>query len=142
MKKLLFSTMVVLFFLANAGMAAAAADYIPPFDGQHQSMADGSSYFSGGVGITERAQLKDMTRDCNLKLVFDTRTGAYLSDVAVKIQDAKGRVLIDTVSRGPWFSVKLPAAEYRITATFGSHSDVQLIQLASKHQTCILSWTV
>lgn len=142
MNKFLFGTMAGLFLLANASMAAAAVDFIPPFDGQHQIMSNGSVYYSGGVGITEREQMKDMTRDCNLKLVFDTRTGAYLSAVNVKIQDAKGNVLIDTVSKGPWFSVKLPAADYRVTATFGNHRNVRLIQLARKHQTLILSWTV
>lgn len=45
-------------------------------------------------------------------------------------------------AKGPWFSVKLPAADYRVTATFGNHRNVRLIQLARKHQTLILSWTV
>ena len=142
MKKLILSTMAGLFILANAGAAAAAADFIPPFDGQHQSMSNGSAYYSGGVGITERQQMNGMTRNCNLKLVFDTHTGAYLSAVSVKISDAKGNVLVDAVSKGPWFSAKLPAADYRVSATFGNHTYVRSIQLTRKHQTVILSWAV
>ena len=147
MKKFLLSTMAGLFILVGVSMAsasttAASSEFIPPFDGQHQSMSKGSAYYSGGVGITERQQMKDMTRDCNLKLVFDTRTGAYLSDVNVKIQDAKGKVLIDTVSKGPWFSAKLPPADYRVTASFENHRNVQSIKLARKHHTFILSWAV
>ena len=147
MKKFMLSTMAGLFILAGASMAsasttAASSEFIPPFDGQHQSMSNGSAYYSGGVGITERQQMKDMTRNCNLKLVFDTRTGAYLSAVNVKIQDAKGKVLVDTVAKGPWFSAKLPAGNYRVTATFENHKFVRAIKLAQRSQTLILSWTV
>ena len=142
MKKYFFSSMAGLFILASASMAAAGGTFIPPFDGQHQSMSNGSAYYSGGVGITEREQMKDMTRDCNLKLVFDTRTGAYLSAINVKIQDAKGKVLIDTTSKGPWFSAKLPAADYRVTASFGNHNNVRSVRLAHRHQTLIMSWVV
>jgi len=142
MKTFLFSTMAGLFILASASMAAASSEFIPPFDGQHQSMSNGSTYYSGGVGITERQQMKDMTRNCNLKLVFDTRTGAYLSAVNVKIQDAKGKVLVNTVAKGPWFSAKLPPADYRVTTSFGNRRYVRSIKLARKHQTFFLSWTV
>jgi hypothetical protein len=142
MKKSLFCTMAGILLLANTTMAAASGDFIPPFDGQHQDMSNGSGYYSGGVGITEREQMKDMTQGCNLKLVFDTQTGAYLSAVNVKIQDAKGNVLIDTVSVGPWFTAKLPAADYRITASFANRRNVRTIQLAHKPRTIILSWTV
>jgi hypothetical protein len=142
MKKLIFTTMAGVFFLANVGAAGAAVDYIPPFDGQHQILTNDSAFYSGGVGITEREQMQNMTRNCNLKLVFDTHTGSYLADVNVKVQDVNGHVLIDTVSNGPWFSAKLPAGNYRVTATFENHKYVRAIKLAQKRQTFILSWTV
>jgi hypothetical protein len=142
MKKLIFAAMAGIFFLASVGAAAAAVDFIPPFDGQHQVISSDSAFYSGGVGITERQQMKDMTRDCNLKLVFDTHTGSYLADVNVKVQDAKGHVLIDTVANGPWFSAKLPAGNYRVTATFENHKYVRAIKLAQRSRTLILSWTV
>lgn len=142
MKKYMFSAMAGLFFLLSAGAAAAAVNFIPPFDGQHKIVAKGEAYYSGGVGITERRQMADMTRNCNLKLVFDTNTGAYLSAVAVKIQDAKGKVIIDTVSQGPWFSAKLPPAAYRITTVFGNHKYTRNVTLAQKPKTLILSWAV
>jgi hypothetical protein len=142
MKKFMLITMTGLFFLANVGAALATVTYIPPFDGQHQIISNGSAFYSGGVGITERQEMNDMTRNCNLKLVFDTHTGAYLSAVNVRVQDTKGNVLINAVSKGPWFSAKLPAGTYRVTATFGSHPYVRSIKLARRERTFILSWTV
>jgi hypothetical protein len=141
MKKIIFTTMAGLFFLANVGAAGAAVNFIPPFDGQHQIISNSSSFYSGGVGITEREQMKAMTQDCNLKLVFDTHTGAYLSNVNVRVQDAKGQTLISTVSNGPWFSAKLPAGNYRVTATFENYKYIRSINLAQRPQTLVLSWT-
>lgn len=141
MKKLILSTLAGLFLLATAGTAAASVPFIPPFDGQHKILNNSEAYYSGGVGITERNQMQDLTKGFNLKLVFDTTKGDYLSSVAVKIQDAKGNVLIDTVSRGPWFSAKLPAADYQVTAKYGDHTYVRHITLTQKLRTYILSWT-
>jgi hypothetical protein len=141
MKKLLFTTMAGLFFLVAAGVAAAGVNFIPPFAGQHQMVTQSEVYYSGGVGITERQQMQAMTKGCNLKLVFDTKSGDYLSSVAIKILDAKGNVLIHTVSQGPWFSAKLPAATYRVMATFKNHQFTRYVTLGKKPQALILSWT-
>jgi len=142
MKKFILSTMASLFFLANVGAAAAAVPFIPPFDGQHKILAGNEAYYDGGVGITERQQMADLTKDYNLKLVFDTTSGAYISSVAVQIADAKGNILIDTVSQGPWFSAKLPAADYRITATFENRHYTRKVALTQKPRTLIMSWPV
>lgn len=141
MRKLVLTAMTGLFFLVNAGAAAAGATYIPPFEGQHQILAKSEAFYSGGVGITERQQMQAMTKNCNLKLVFDTKSGDYLSSVAVKIVDAKGNVLINTVSRGPWFSAELPAASYRVIATFDNHQFARHVILTKKTQALILSWS-
>ena len=142
MKKIILTATTVLFFLANAGAALAAVDYIPPFDGQHQSLANGVTYYSGGVGITERKQMEDMTKGYNLKLVFDNKSGDYLAGVAVTIRDAKGHVIIDTVSQGPWFSAKLPAGNYQVTTLFDHHERVQKVVVTQKPQSLTLSWNV
>jgi NADPH:quinone reductase-like Zn-dependent oxidoreductase len=143
MKKfLLTTTMASIFFLANIGAAAAAAAFIPPFEGQQRIVSKAEAYYSGGVGISERQQMQEMTKDCNLKLVFDTKHGDYLSAVAVKIVDARGRVLINAVSQGPLFSAELPAASYQVIATFDNHSFTRHVTLTRKAQTLILSWSV
>ncbi len=51
-------------------------------------------------------------------------------------------MLIDTVSKGPWFSAKLPAADYRVTATYSNHSYVRHITLTDRFRVYILNWSV
>ncbi|MGD0961516.1 MAG: carboxypeptidase-like regulatory domain-containing protein, partial [Methylomonas sp.] len=53
----------------------------------------------------------------NLRLLFSMKgTGEYLSDVKVRIEDAKGAVYLETVSDGPMLFVKLKPGRYNVTA--------------------------
>ncbi len=142
MKKLIVTATTALFFMASAGAAMATADFIPPFDGQHQSLANGVDYYSGGVGITERQQMQKMTSGDNLKLIFDAKSGNYIAGVAVTIEDAKGTVVIDTIANGPWFSAKLPAGTYRVVTRFDHHQMVRTVSVSQKPTDLILSWKV
>jgi hypothetical protein len=54
----------------------------------------------------------------NLRLQFVQQgSGEYLAGVQIRIADAKGRTVVDTVASGPWFYAQLPAGEYAVTAT-------------------------
>ena len=77
------------------------------------------SYVSGGIGMESRARLDSLSRDFNLKLVFASTSGEYLSGVRVTVADAAGRTLLDATSEGPWFLAKLAAGSYQIVATSG-----------------------
>lgn len=78
---------------------------------------NGIRYVSGGVGMTQQEALKAMRKDYNLLLTFAVKkSGAYLADVQVRIQDAKGKNVLEAVSSGPFFYAKLPQGRYRITA--------------------------
>lgn len=81
--------------------------------------AGGLPYVSGGVGQESLQDLGARAREFNLKLVFATKSGAYLSDVGVAIADAKGKKLLDATSEGPWFLTKLPRGNYRVVASYG-----------------------
>jgi hypothetical protein len=146
MKKLFSGLLAGLFLAASAGVASAAAIYVPPFTGHEKVLKDGAAYLSGGVGINERAQMKHLVKNYAVKLIFDVDSGsypgAYLSAVRVKIQKAGGRVLLDAVSNGPWFFAKLPAGRYLVTAVFNGRKHVQGITVAPHQQVhrVILSW--
>lgn len=78
---------------------------------------NGISYVSGGIGEAQQQELKAMRKDYNLLLTFAIeKSGEYLADVKVRIQDAKGKKVLETVSPGPLFYAKLPQGKYRITA--------------------------
>lgn len=79
----------------------------------------GLPYVSGGVAEESRQELSAHAREFNLKLIFATKSGAYLSNVGVAIADAKGKKLLDATSEGPWFLTKLPRGNYRVVASYG-----------------------
>lgn len=130
MRKLIVTAMTALFFMASAGAATAAKDFIPPFDGVHQSLANSVTYYSGGVGITERQLMQQMTSGNNLNLIFDAKSGNYIAGVAVTIEDAKGTLVIDTIAKGPWFSAKFPAGTYRVVARFDHHQMIRTVAVS------------
>lgn len=50
------------------------------------------------------------------RLVFYQANGAWRSSVDVQVRDAAGRPLVDTVARGPWLVLQLPAGDYVVDA--------------------------
>lgn len=142
MKKMIISMVVGCFILAGGVASASANGYIPPFGGQQKTLQNGVAYLSGGVGTSERAQMTRMDQSYNLRLVFDVGSGAYLSNVAVKIQDMHGKTLVDTVSSGPWFCAKLPAGQYRVTTYFDGQQELRNVDLGRNPRTIIEVWTL
>lgn len=87
---------------------------------------DGITYVSGGSGLEERQALDEVAGDYNLKLVFAEKgSGAYLADVKLSIMSVKGQKILEAVSDGPWFFVKLAPGRYRISAESEGQIQVQ-----------------
>ncbi len=76
----------------------------------------GISYMTGGVGLEEREAMKKEARNYNLWLEFAISAGNYLSGVKVRIKDAKGNVVLEEKSTGPWLLASLPEGKYLINA--------------------------
>ena len=86
----------------------------------------GITYVSGGNGMEERQALNDVAGDYNLKLVFAEKgSGAYVADVKLSIMNMKGQKILEAVSDGPWFFVKLAPGRYKISAEAEGQSQVQ-----------------
>src|SRR5262245_64716920 len=62
----------------------------------------GIPYLSGGIGEEEREMLRRLAHDYNVQLIFAAKEGHYLSEVHVRIMDARDRTVLDAVSAGPW----------------------------------------
>lgn len=111
---------------AHAASAAAAG-------GQGQVL-------SGGVGSAERDRLAEQARGYELKLVFTTQKGAYLADVPVQISDAKGSVVVDAVSQGPWMFVDLPGGSYTVKATYEGKTESRKVSVGKSQKTVQFRW--
>lgn len=90
---------------------------VPPAGSQSgEASAHGVSVLSGGVGQDAQEAMRRAAADYNVHLLFATRQGAYLANVAYSISDQQGKQLAAGTSDGPWLYVKLPPGRYQLTA--------------------------
>ena len=95
----------------------------------------GVPYVSGGIGLDERETLRAIGKKYNLHLNFALAQGNYVSDVEVQIADAAGQTVVEAISQGPWFLIKLPAGTYHIRAQMHGQSLEQVVQVSQLGQT-------
>lgn len=102
--------------MAIAGVLSTAQAGMPAV--QHQGSVE---YVSGGIGIDESEALKAAASNYPLALTFAAQRSGnadYVADVAVAIRDAQGRNVLQATAEGPYMLVRLPAGNYRISATY------------------------
>ena len=81
------------------------------------------SYLSGGIGADETAAIKAETSRYALTLLFAAKSSgsvndAYLASVPVTIHDARGGLVLDTVTEGPYLLVNLAPGSYKVGARY------------------------
>jgi hypothetical protein len=113
-KRHLVATAFAALTLMGAGTMAAHAE-LPAV--QRQGNVE---FVTGGIGQSESDSMKAAEKNYPLSLVFAKRMqgeNAYASDVPVTIKDSKGTTVLKTTTTGPFLLVKLPAGQYKISAT-------------------------
>lgn len=125
-------------------LLAASVLLVPPASAKSEEVVrapSGVTYVTGGVSSEAVDLLKSMEKDFDLKLVFASASGAYLSDVKVTIADASGHVVLDVTSEGPVLMAKVPAGNYRVDANFSGHPESRQITVtANKLVTVDFRW--
>jgi hypothetical protein len=97
---------------------------------------NGIPYLSGGVGKDEADSMRALATGYNLHLTFASQQGGeYLSDVKVTVRNAKGQVVLDTVSGGPMLMATLPAGRYRVTVESQGKAVTKSVNLSTKSGT-------
>ncbi|MBX3604944.1 MAG: hypothetical protein KF788_06720, partial [Piscinibacter sp.] len=84
-----------------------------------------ASFVSGGVSLQSSQAFKRAFRDYPLVIqLFEQDHGhdVYTADARVRIVDAQGRQVLEERADGPFMLVRLPAGEYRVSATLGGRS--------------------
>jgi len=115
MKKYINILFCVILLISGCATSQTTGDTSAPSGGKGEYK--GISYISGGIGLDERERLTNMGKNYSLKLVFAVKSREYLSDVRVKIQDNRGKKVLDAVSEGPWFYADLPTGKYTVSAS-------------------------
>ena len=133
MNQRIIATLSFLLFTIGLGTSSLAAVLAPT---QLESKTEnGIRYMSGGIGEEEQEMLSALGQNDDLKLVFATKEGNYLSDVAVVIKDGSGNRVLAAVAEGPWFYTDLPTGKYLISATIQGETHQQMVHVNSGKQT-------
>lgn len=115
----------------------------------HQKIPDDICYISGGIGDDEVRELKSVAKGFLLEIVFvqkantedNNRIEEYLASVKLQIKDAKGNVVVETETDGPFFLADLPPGKYKITAEHDEVVKSDWVRIdAKKHQRTVFLW--
>lgn len=107
----------------------------------HQNEA--VSFVSGGVGEEERQEIMNLARAYPLEFLFAARgsPNEYLADVKVQIRDMDGRIIMETISQGPFLLVKVPPGRYFVRADYEGTIKQQSVRVTGGHpQRTVFIW--
>lgn len=107
---------------------AAGSDGVLPAV-QH---ANGVDFVTGGVGLDESTAFKREARHWPLSLEFIGGERNYVSDVAVRITDAKGGTAFEGKSDGPYMLVRLRPGRYTVHVNYDGHEQTKSISVGAK----------
>jgi len=88
-------------------------------------------YMSGGVGEQERAAMRAMGGNYNLKIANTLPDGSYVGNVDVTITDGRGTPILNTTTQGPLFYATLPAGQYTVAARANGQTVQRTIQVGA-----------
>lgn len=84
----------------------------------------------GGIGEDERFDMALQRADYNLRMTFAVRrSGHFVADVEVRVEDTAGRPLVRVSSDGPWLFVRVPPGRLRVRATYAGSEQVRAVRV-------------
>ena len=103
------------------------------------------TYVTGGVGEQHEQAMEAVRKDYPLSMLFirkDKPRNAYLADIAVTIKDAKGKVVLEATSDGPFLYVKIPPGRYTVSATHEGNTRTAQVYVPRKgHKNMVFEWS-
>ena len=119
-----------LLILSTAATFAVSTPYAAAQSVQDGRTAQDRRFIAGGIGLDESEQMKSMARDFTLSITVAEKSGAYLADSHVKIQDARGKMILDTQLDAPYLLVDLAPGKYNVEATLQGKKQQQSVDIA------------
>ena len=99
------------------------------------------AFVSGGVGDEEQQALKAMIGRFNLKLTMALTNGEFVSDATVRIRDAQGQVVLDTIADGPLLFAQLKPGTYTVSCSLDGKDIQKTAHLTNgKRQQLVFTW--
>ena len=85
--------------------------------------SNGVTYINGGISDEETAELKAKSGNYNLHVMLSAPNGEYISDVRLRILDARGASLISVDDAGPYLYAQLKPGTYTLETSTNGESD-------------------
>lgn len=122
---------------ATATAPAIAQDGVslPPVLSQ-----DGVSYMTGGIGSDESEAFRGQSGHWPLTLQFSTRSGQFLADVHVRVENAGHRIVLDAESTGPYMLVRLKPGQYIVYARYSDIEQKKSVMVGSVPVSASFRW--
>ena len=120
---------LVLLTVSLFASTAIAGDAAPPV----QTSAAGIKYVVGGVGADERKAMRSKY-PFKLRVEHATQDGSYSSGMHIRINNAQGQELLETLIDGPWLLFDLPAGKYSLTVLNNQREYSRTITLGNEVQ--------
>jgi hypothetical protein len=99
---------------------------------EHGQTLRGEPFLAGGIGQEEVAAMRLARPGYGLSVITAARgTGAYVSDVHLRILDGEGQLVFDRVVPGPWLLVALPPGRYALEASRGGEVHKATVTVAA-----------
>ena len=136
-KILLFviSTVIALYFVPLTASAETVA-------GPQTGIRNGISFMTGGVSKGERADMEEMSRDFNIKVVLAATSGSYLAKIPITIHDDKGKQVLEVEVEGPWFYARLPEGRFTIKAVYQGREKQKTVRIEPGLELVMFHWNV
>ena len=99
-----------------------------------QTSPSGIEYVSGGIGDARQEGMEALRKDFSLRLTFARpKSGDYVVDVKVTIENSKHEKVLDVVSGGPMLFANLPGGKYTVTADAEGHPQTKTATISKGH---------
>jgi hypothetical protein len=103
--------------------------------------AQAQTFRCGGIGQAEQDQFKAEAAQHDAMLTFALSTGAYVSDVDVRITDKAGKAVVEGRCGGPLMLVDLPGkGTYQVSATYEGKAQKKNLAVAGKPARATFTW--
>ena len=88
-------------------------------------------FIAGGIGLDQSEQMKATARDFPLSITVAAKSGAYLADSRIRIDDAQGKMVLDTQLNAPYLLVDLSPGKYSVEATVQGSKQQRSVDIAA-----------
>ena len=154
MVKIHATSLAVLVFLLGGGLSlpanaqqtfgASIADetgWLPPGGSMQVQTQQGIRFASGGIGLSGRDELRTLSPQFNLRLMFAMQgSGNYLAGAQVRILNSRGAVVLDATSEGPYFLAQLPPGSYTVEVSALDQTQQQTARIGQQQSGLNFFW--